>query len=851
MPTTVNGIGTYYYGKNNRTAVQGVCENCKTHTELTSYETRLWFVVVFIPIIPLGRKQIIDMCPVCNRHRVLPKHKFEELQQEALEASAREFTARPDDVEAAIEMHATLVNFQKPEEARRLAEILVKKFPDHAPLHFYLGGWNERLGQDEPANKAFARAFELAPDEPAYRRAVALIALETGDPDRARELLAGTEPPSPRFEANVWRGLAAAYMQAGQPAEAFDILQMVLQASPALSQDKAFRKQFLAAENEAGVTESQLPPIRGRRTRIAVLAGAAVVALVGFTFGMSYLANHRTLHVVNGLPQPITVAIDDRPPLTVGPNQKTDLTLPEGDHRAVVQQPPGDWPPVEFRMHTPWLTRWFRKPAFVLDPTRSAALVWEQATYREVPQPEDKQQGKLSLGEPFVEYNHIDYLFGEFPQQINLERGSAVVKTRLARLPLEPVRALAVASEIDKTIDVLPYAEAHLRARPENPLLVQVYGALAMRRQAVPHCLAVLASRLDQRPVLVHWHRIYQDLSRLDASPPDLFPRYDSYLKSDPDNASLLYLRGRLEPHRETAFPWYERAIAADGSNPFPWMARALYFLGAGEFPQAKQACMEACRLKPDDLQYAECFREIRIAMREYAALEAELRGQLANPRGEPQLAVYRHLMELYFLQGNQHGVRLLQRNFFRQFQDARTASQESLLLNLEVMSLQGNFQQMLERARTSSLPPARTARYVYQARVELGQMDALPTFDSQDDTIPLQPGYLQLCTALGWLQQGNADRAAAARQQALDVLAQGNLQDRQTAELLRKSPQIEWTAVESLLLDPQQKALVVTALAESCPDQRENLLTLAGKLNYHLVFPHHLINRRIAALRK
>ena len=68
MPSTVNGIGTHYWGKKNLYTYQGQCQACKRITSLSCYDTNLFFVVVFIPIIPLGRKRIIDHCSACTRH---------------------------------------------------------------------------------------------------------------------------------------------------------------------------------------------------------------------------------------------------------------------------------------------------------------------------------------------------------------------------------------------------------------------------------------------------------------------------------------------------------------------------------------------------------------------------------------------------------------------------------------------------------------------------------------------------------------------------------------------------------------------------------------------------------------
>ena len=81
MPTTYNGIGTHYYGKKNATSRQGQCKHCSRTTRLDSHDTRLWFVVIFVPVIPLGKKRIMDMCSICKWHYAMPLGKWEEMQQ--------------------------------------------------------------------------------------------------------------------------------------------------------------------------------------------------------------------------------------------------------------------------------------------------------------------------------------------------------------------------------------------------------------------------------------------------------------------------------------------------------------------------------------------------------------------------------------------------------------------------------------------------------------------------------------------------------------------------------------------------------------------------------------------------
>ncbi len=61
MPSVINGIGTWYYGKRNIHRFRAGCEFCNRVGDLESYDTTLYFVVVFIPVIPIGKKRILSI----------------------------------------------------------------------------------------------------------------------------------------------------------------------------------------------------------------------------------------------------------------------------------------------------------------------------------------------------------------------------------------------------------------------------------------------------------------------------------------------------------------------------------------------------------------------------------------------------------------------------------------------------------------------------------------------------------------------------------------------------------------------------------------------------------------------
>src|SRR5437660_5436421 len=165
MPTTYNGIGTHYYGKRNVQTRPATCPHCQRTVNLISYDTRLWFVVFFIPVIPIGRKRIIDRCTACSRHYVMDADKWETAKQLETSGALEKFRSNPTP-EAAIEAHRQFLNFQQIAEAAELQKTMSEKFADNARVQAYLAAALTHLGKLSEAGPFFARALALRPDLP-------------------------------------------------------------------------------------------------------------------------------------------------------------------------------------------------------------------------------------------------------------------------------------------------------------------------------------------------------------------------------------------------------------------------------------------------------------------------------------------------------------------------------------------------------------------------------------------------------------------------------------------------------------------------------------------------------------
>src|SRR6516162_8985803 len=127
MPSTVNGIGTTYYGTKNLSVRTGTCEFCRRVVNLRSYDTRLWFVVVFIPVIPLGRKRIFDQCPVCTKHRAMKANDYDDLKRARIVEVTEQFQADPS-AQNALAAHATILQFREFDQADKFRKAAIPLF---------------------------------------------------------------------------------------------------------------------------------------------------------------------------------------------------------------------------------------------------------------------------------------------------------------------------------------------------------------------------------------------------------------------------------------------------------------------------------------------------------------------------------------------------------------------------------------------------------------------------------------------------------------------------------------------------------------------------------------------------
>ena len=431
MPTTINGVGTHYYGKSNVSSRTGICRACGASSRLDSYDTRLWFVVLFIPIVPLGRKRITDQCSRCRRHWVSSKAAFETAKRESLTAAMERYEKQPSP-EAAVELHGALLAFRQYDKAKQFRDLVMEQYPESDLLFRGLALQMDGVGRAYEAEPFFEKAFAMRPDLPETGIGVAAVRIADGRLDEARKLLTPLETPGAGRTYSLARleSLAHAYQRAGRHAETLEICKHLVTERPAIGQSYAFRKFVAGSEKTQGCPGSVLPSqsfsIRGLfnwksgryagwQRLLAFGAAALLIAAIALAATNEYLRRHRPVFVLNGSGRPVRVTIDEQPPIDVGSLAR--LQLAEGRHHVRLGGPIND--AFDAEVETGYFTRWSNSPAWVISADGETALIVTTLHYAVNPRP---SQSRLVAVDRVFHLAHVDYAFETPPRTIKLDR---------------------------------------------------------------------------------------------------------------------------------------------------------------------------------------------------------------------------------------------------------------------------------------------------------------------------------------------------------------------------------------------------------------------------------------------
>jgi hypothetical protein len=232
-------------------------------------------------------------------------------------------------------------------------------------------------------------------------------------------------------------------------------------------------------------------------------------------------------------------------------------------------------------VETPFFSRPFRGRTFVINPDRLALVVREHAEYAEFPRAAETPP-ELHVGEVLYAFQGIDYQFTPFPESLKLKHGQTLHKTGLSVVPnLSSERRLSIVSQKLDEPQRLEYAKRLLRFDPKDLLVLSWLLDQIEDREAI----AFLQPGLAIRPVLVEWHRAYQD--RMEKTRPDqgLRDTYGQLVAETNGDPDARYLLARiLDPDEE--LPLLRKAAEGERSSAYAQYSLGYQALAEGQFAE-------------------------------------------------------------------------------------------------------------------------------------------------------------------------------------------------------------------------------------------------------------------------
>ena len=818
MPTTYNGIGTHYYGRKHKKSRRAVCQQCGHAAELTSYETRLWFVFVFIPVIPLGRKHISDQCGVCSRHFVAPAKQWETSRQ-AQTAAAMEHFRKEQSEEAALEVHGTLIAFQQHEEAEQFRTSMLERFPEKPLLRAGLASHLETSGLPAEAAALWDDAYQLDPELPEARVGIAQRRMREGKLDEARELLSFLEQPGAeqQYSIDPLFDLAGYLQHGGQHEETLEVMQGLLTAYPQMASDHAIRKFIIKSEKALRRQESILPEVQhslgklfssqySSSQRWALgLTVAAILAAIGLAINNEYIRRHQPLTVINATGVAATVQVDDLPPVTIVGKQV--ISVAEGTRKIRISGPVDEQH--ELNVESSFWKRWSATPVWIVNVGGEAIIADMSVHYAVNP----REPTVNMLVDPLIVRSHVDYLFEEPPDSMSVGSDRAVVtKTVLSWVDVGNAENSALGGfytlqEYNKP-QAWIYAARKLARQPNDESLLKALSQATTPAQN-PQFRKLLEAKLDHRPVSIPWHRAWQDLPDVSRDYDQTIAVYDAMLQAEPRNAHLLYLRGRFESDSETGLEYMQRSRAVDPDLSWPDYAIGYFEISRGNWEQGLGMFDSALQKGFSENDITAARHLALLALRRLDEAETMHREHLQeSPASLPAAAMLAEVLILSDRIDEAQQVVAQSVNSYRQQTQGRFPEAvfgTDALMAYYKGDLTASVQ---EAAKTDAMDMIRRMILIEQGNMEESVNSYQPPVEPDARWMPL------LCS-IGFY--ANGDRSSAEIWYRKSVEAFEALGPRYSAvtEIL-KAPEVTAEVVEkfrTLMETPQEKAIVLTSL--------------------------------------
>jgi len=854
MPSSINGIGTHYYGRRNQVRRLRACSHCQYLGAMDSYETRLWFVVVFVPVIPLRRLQILDECPQCRRHYALDLEEFEASRQltasRVLAKYREQLTA-----EAAAEAHGTMLELFLRDEAQAFRETVLTQYPRDIPLRKQLAHQLHQTLDEHATQSLFKQVLALDPADTLARTQRARFLLRF--PKRLEEAWQLTdflrEPGAGQiYDLSVLDLLSRQLEAAGQPERALELLEHLLAEFPEAGEQQEFRRRLSRLERRVGRPVTRLPqrsfsfrdlfdagngryPSWLRWATFLGLAGLLLLAGLGVTNEL--FRRQRRLHILSSFAQPLQVTVDGDAIRTL--RSQEPLWLPEGSHRVQVTAPVEREIVVEMR--TPWWSRWTHSPVWVWNVAETSQLVRHDLYYARHPQ---QSHPRVITQETYFE-SHVDYPFVAPPRTISIKLSQQVHRVSLEALVPQPVDWLSnQAAKSDSSV-LLTYAEGHLNANPRDELLLATYRALASNRGLERRAETFLKRGLWREPLSIEWHLEYAQLGAVCQSPEPLIQEYHERLIQSPGEARWLYLSANWQPPFDAgAGERLRQAHTADPQLGWPALDLSVRALSRGEWDEAQRWFRLAKAALPRRLAIFQTVHKLALATGDFSEETMLLDPIRRDPSAPEAFWLTIWLAESAARRGECDRV-------FRLLRELEGVSAQAEIYPTGPLLFADYYEELCgprEGLRTSaSLADPEKALHQLLLRGDPAQLNALPpAAEASDAATPnwITAAAISLACDLAGLEQ----LGTTWREVTVGVLKKGDPRQRQAGLwLAQESPPTDEELAQFGGLPTEGSAVWHALMARRFPEQRTRHLDWVRRLNIGRLNPARLLDKLLA----
>ncbi|TYQ14548.1 UNVERIFIED_CONTAM: hypothetical protein Cloal_0894 [Acetivibrio alkalicellulosi] len=844
MPYTFNGIGSWYYGKKNEYTYTGTCEFCGSHTHLMSYDTTKFFVFLFIPILPLGEKRILDECVQCKRHRYMPLKEWERYQKESTNSLYNNWLEQPNNVEKATELLQLIVYFKNTDLLDSVRRNIYSNCSSNSEILNLLGSVHVYFNQFDDAETAYNASLFVKQDREVGEN-LAEALMKNKKPDKAKGLISHIIENNINDKLYFIFLLIESYQYIGEHRLALEVIQECENAFPELKKDKSLNK-YRKISKRSYDTDRQVKgslicdnPSKKNSVNFSFLLPKLFLPMLITLVLMVYVISSfiiglsQKVYLVNGLDISYSVEINGKKQ-DLAPMSKTVIRIPEGKTKVNVLDLDMIEPNFEFLIKTPFWSRLQNRPIYILNPDKVAIFLWQETIYASEyilnSLSDYEMPYRYYSGEFFYNLDKVDYLFKDFPESITVGEYDKRAKSQLLHLnDIDPTLYFYFLQDL-KTEKAVSYLKTRLMFAPENEFYIYMF----LSYSDIDSSIDFLKTRLDERPLLINWHRAYQTYVETHKPTYDLVQEYSVYLEKENDNKHLYYLLSRVVDDPKEAEKLLLKSIEGSDPCPYGYYGLAYQSLSYGNYEKALDFAQRAVDAMPTQDSFYGILNSAMLALGEYDSL---LSKNQAAQKDHPDNG---HLVaEEIRLHISKSDIKSSE-NAISNYLNRVKSNGEDFVQGWSdylfgVIAYCSNDITTYSNAIEEFESPV----FVFENAFIRGDFHRASMVAQENE---LNASYFLLL----YLAQNNPDEASEYLKKAIERFETGDKTSRFLADYL--SGRKNWTLedAKSLILLPDSKHIAMAALAKIKPEYQKELFELAQKLNYEKEFPYHFIKELV-----